>query len=536
MIRMARLFVLPLLAAMLSACAGGETEADRAARDGILLLGNGTEPKTLDPGLVSGVPERDIVGALFEGLVIIDPDDPSSVLPGVAESWEANEDFTTWTFQLRKDAKWSNGDPVTSADFVYGWRRALTPALGFEQVEMLYPVRGAEAFNRDDAGWDQVGVETPDPQTLVVHMENSTPSFLQLALTFPYAPIHRATVEASGDMADRSSPWTVPGKLVGNGPFMLSRWETNQILEVTGNPHYWDADNVALKAIRFFPIENDSTEEKAFLSGRLHVTRTIPTDKLPSYADDPRLRIDPMAGTYFYVLNTRRPPLDDPRVRRALSLAIDRKAIVERVTQGGQIPAGGIVPAAFADMETVPAPKVDPARARALLTEAGYPDGKGFPKFEVLLNTGEGHRKIAQAIQAMWKDNLGIDVGLYNQEWKVYLDTRANRDFDIARLGWVAPYLDPVAMLENSLTGSPNNDAGWSNATFDALIAQSRRTANEEERLRLLEQADRLLAREVPIIPIYYYTTPILIDSRVKGWNPHPRASHPYKFVSLESG
>ncbi|WP_221403463.1 peptide ABC transporter substrate-binding protein [Croceicoccus naphthovorans] len=519
---------------LLAACSGGERETDRAIEEGVLLIGNGTEPKTIDPQIASGVPERNIISALFEGLVITDPKGSEAVLPGVAQSWEHDDEARVWTFHLRPGARWSNGDRVTAQDFAYGWRRALTPALGFELVETLYVIKGAEAFNLGKSGWDGVGVATPDSRTLVVTLANPTPQFLQMLTFYAFNPVHRATIEANGGIADRSGRWLAPGTLVGNGPFVLTKWQTNQLIEVRKNAQYWDAESVALNAIRFFPIENETTEEKSFLSGRLHLTSTVPANKLPGYADDPRFRADPLAGTYFYSINLSRKPLNDRRVREALSLAIDRRAIVERVTQGGQTPAGGLVPLAFKDYRQVPGPAPDPERARALLAEAGFPGGKGFPRFEILINTSEGHRKIAEAIQAMWRRELGIDVGIYNQEWKVYLDTRQNRDFTIARMGWVAPYLDPLPMLEVMTTGNPNNDSGYSSPQFDALIDRSRSAGDKTARYRLMEQADRILARDLPIIPIYWYTEPRLIDPRLKGWDPQPRGVHPYKFLSFE--
>jgi len=529
------LLTIVLAALSVAACSSGETEADRAARAGILLVGNGAEPKTIDPGVASGIPERDIINSLYEGLVVVDPADATKVLPGVAESWENEGTFRTWTFHLRRDAKWSNGDPVTAQDFVYSWRRALTPALGFELVEIMYVLAGAETFNKGTGGPDQVGVAAPDPHTLIVRLEHPTPTFPLMLTFFGFHPVHAATVEANGGLTNRRSPWTVPGKIVTNGPFALAKWETNHLLEVRKNPNYWDAANVGLNAVRFFPIENSGSEEMSFQDGRLHITSTVPTDKLPGYRDDPRYHNDPMVGLYFYNLNTLRKPFDDRRVRQALSLAIDRKLLVERVTQGGQTPAGGMIPIAFKGIEVIPAPRSDPAHARKLLAEAGYPGGKGFPPAEILMNTSDAHLKIAQAIQAMWKEALGIEITITNQEWKVYVDSLRAKNFDIARSGWIAPYMDPVAMLEGMSSGAPNNDSSYSNPQFDALLARSRRTGDLAERYRILEQADRLVARDMPVIPIYWYSNSYLMDPRVKGWLPQPRDDHPWKFVSLKS-
>ena len=423
--------------AMIS-CGGREREADVAAKNGILLMGNGAEPKSLDPHLVTGVPENRIISSLMEGLISYHPTNDLEPEPGVAERWEHNEDFTVWRFHLRANARWSNGDPVTANDFVYSWQRILSPALGAEYASMLYVIRNAEAFHQgriDD--FSQVGVRALNPRTLEVTLGGPTPYFLNMLKHYSFFPVNPRVVEQFGGMTNRQNSWSTVENYVGNGAFRLTEWTTNQVIKVAKSPTYWDAGRVRLNEIHFFPIENVRTEETAFLAGRLHLTSTVSPDRIPIFRREnaDQLRTDPYLGLYFFRINVTRPPFNDPRVREALNLAIDRRLIVERVAQGGQAPASGIVPPGMQNYPASRQVQTNIERARQLLSEAGYPGGRGFPRKEILINTSEAHRKIAEAIQAMWRQNLGIDVGIYNQEWKVYLDSQSQLNFDMSRAG-----------------------------------------------------------------------------------------------------
>ena len=356
-----------LLAFTLAACGERTRDVDTAIEEGILLVGNGSEPKGLDPHLVTGVTENQIIQSLIEGLIAYHPDDDTQPYPGVAESWESNEDFTVWTFNLRDDAKWSNGDPVVAGDFVYSWQRILTPELGAEYAEILYVLDNAAAFHGGEiSDFGEVGVRAIDDQTLEVRLEGSTPYFLSMLKHYSFYPVNPRVVEEFGGMADRQSGWSTVENYVGNGPFKLKEWNTNDFLEVERNPEYWDAANVGLNGIRFFPIENLNTEHTAFLGGRLHATYEIPADRIRGLreSDDPSLSIDPYLGSYFYRVNVTREPFTDPRVREALSLAIDRNLIVERVSQGGQTPATGFVPLGIAGYPAAETITHDPARAK----------------------------------------------------------------------------------------------------------------------------------------------------------------------------
>ncbi len=530
------LFMIALLALVLSACGERERDVDKAAQEGIMLIGNGSEPKSIDPHLVTGVTENQIIQTMVEGLIAYHPDDDTVPYPGVAQSWESNDDFTVWTFKLRDNAKWSNGDPVVASDFIYSWERILSPALGAEYAEMLYVIDNAAAFHQGEiSDFGAVGVKALDDYTLQVTLEGSTPYFLSMLKHYSFYPVNPKVVEEFGGMTNRQSGWSTVENFVGNGPFQITAWNTNDFLEVERNPYYWDADNVGLNGIRFLPIENLNTEHTAFQGGRLHVTYDVPADRIPRLRDanDPALRIDPYLGSYFYRVNVTREPFNDPRVREALSLAIDRNLIVERVSQGGQTPATGFVPGGISGYPTSDAIAFDPERAKQLLAEAGYPGGEGFPQAEILINTSENHRKIAEAIQAMWRDTLGVDIGIFNQEWKVYLDSQSSLNYDVSRSGWIADYVHPMTFLEIFTAGNGNNDTGWENAEYDRLIRAAQTASSEDERTALMAQAEAILLDELPVVPIYWYTRPRMIDPRVEGWNPKLLDNRPYKNLSI---
>ena len=512
-----------------------ETNVESGIRQGILHIGNGDEPRELDPHVVTGRIESDLCLALLEGLLAQDPED-LHVIPGVARSWQVSEDGRTYRFHLREDANWSNGDRVTAADFVYSWRRALLPALGNNYAYMLYYIRNAERFHQGEiADFSEVGVRAPDDLTLVVELENPTSFFLQLLTHMSYFPVHRATVEAFGGADERGTRWTRPGNHVGNGPFKLKEWVLNRSIVVEKNEHYWDADTVNLQQIVFYPIQNATTEERMFRAGQLHITNTMPVDKIMHYRQErpETLKLFPFFSTYYYLFNTTAPPLDRVKVRQALAMSVDRQQIVEKITKAGEIPAFSYTPPEINGYTAKPGLRYDVEQARALLAEAGYPDGAGFPSIELMYNTSEGHRRIAIAIQQMWKTNLNIDVTLVNQDWKVYLDKRDSKDYQVARAGWIGDYLDPNTFLDMFTSNSGNNDAGWSNPRYDELIAQAAATSDQERRFALFQEAETILMIELPIMPIYTYVSKSLVSPDVRGWYPNILDIHPYKNISL---
>ena len=532
-------FCMTLCALVLFAagCGKRETRVSSGDREQILYVGNGTEPQDLDPNIITGVQEFHILMSLLEGLVAEDPVDLHPV-PGVAESWESSPDGKIWTFHLRKNAKWSNGEPVTARDFFESYKRILSPGLASEYSYMHYIVHNAQAYNEGKIkDFNQTGYKVLDDYTLQVTLDNSTPYFLSLLMHHSWYPVHLPTVAKYGDPYTRGSKWTRPGRFVGNGSFVLTQWRVNDVVAVEKSPTYWDRDRVRLKGIRFYPIESDDTEERAFRAGQLHITETLPLSKIRPYEKEhPEfLRITPYLGTYFYRVNVTKPPLNDKRVRQALAMAIDRESLVKDVTKGGQLPALSMTPPGTAGYTSRAQLSEDISKAKKLLAEAGYPDGKGFPKVELLYNTAEAHRTIAEAIQQMWKTRLGVEVQLVNQEWKVYLDSQRTMNYQICRFAWIADYVDPNSFLDMWLTNGGNNQTGWSNAEYDRLIAEAARTTDLKARLEVFQKAEAILLDELPIIPAYFYTRVHLNRPEVKGWYPTILDNHPYKYVYLEA-
>ena len=509
-----------------------------ANKNKILLLTVGSEPRTLDPQEAQGVTEHHIIMAMIEGLVAPSIDDQSKVVPGMADRWEHNEDYSVWTFHIGEDRKWSNGDPVTAQDFVFSYKRMLTASFGAQYSDNLFILKGAEEYYRGKiTDFDQVGVRALDAHTLRIELVGPTPYLLSLVQHDSWLPVNPKAILSFGNVDTRDSKWTRAENYIANGPFKMKSWRPNDVIEVVRNPLYWDAANVKLNGINFFSIENLNTAERAFQAGQLHKTDQVPLDKVPYYRRTrPELiRIDPYEGVYFYRINIARKPLDNPKVRLALNLAVDRDAIVKNILREDQKPATGYTPPGMGDYQPLDKMQYDPERARQLLAEAGYPNGKGFPKFTIHFNTLESHRAIAEAIQQMWKEELNIDVGLENQEWKVYLDTQNNKNYDISRSAWIGDFMDPVTFLSMWTTGNGNNNTNWGNPKFDAFIEQAARTGDPKARLEILHQAEDLFLSEAPIALVYWYTNAYLLQPSVQNWNPLVLGNHNYKYIDLKS-
>jgi len=511
---------------------------EEANRHKILLITEGSEPQTLDPQLAQGETEHHIIDALMDGLVEHDEYDQAKEVPGLADRWDHNDDYSIWTFHIRDNAKWSNGDPVTAQDFVDSYRRMLTASLGAVYSDALFIMKGAkDYYEQKITDFNQVGVHAVDPQTLRIELIGPTPYFLSAILHTSWFPVHMPTILKFGRMDERDTKWTTPENYVGTGPFLLKTWRQNDVIEVVRNPLYWDAATVQLNGINFYSIENSDTAERAFEAGQLHKTLDVPLDRVPYYRrEHPELiRIDPYLADYFYRLNTARKPLDNPKVRLALNLAVNRQEIVTDITRAKQRPETGMVPPGMDGYEPLDLIQFDPERARQLLAEAGYPNGKGFPKFNILINTHEAHRVIAEAIQQMWKQELNIDVGIENQEWKVYLQSQNTINYDMARGGWIGDFMDPVTFLTIWTTGNGNNDTHWSDPTYDQLINQAAQTGDPLKRFDILHDAERLLMSQPPVLCVYWYTRFYLLDPSVKNWYPLALDDHNYKYIDLES-
>lgn len=530
--------VVVLFAFFLVGCGKRETDVDIAVREKILLVGNGTEPKDIDPQIVTGLAETNVARAIYEGLV--NPN-AKTFMPegGVAERWDISEDGKVYTFYLRTNARWSNGEPFTAEDFVKSYKRMLSPRLMTEYADMLFPIKNAKAY-RDGSIKDfaDVGVKAITPHTLEISLENPTARLLNMMLHPSWFPVYLPEIEANGDPESVGNHWTlVNDTIVTNGAFRLKAWKFWEVIEVEKNPYYWNVENVALNGVKFFPMENVYTEERAFRTGQLHITETLPPPKAQEYikSKSPYLRSETYLGNYYYLINTTEKPFDDPRIRLALSLAIDRRQITESVMRGGQAPAYAFTPPNTAGYTSDAQLEESISHARELFAKAGFPDGKGFPTFTILYNTSDAHRTIAEAIQQMWRKNLNVNVELLNQDWKVYLDARNNQKYDVCRAGWIGDYNDPETFLGIFTSGNGNNHSGWKNEAFDRLIEQSQSAVLQNERYEKFQEAEKILLEESPLIPIYYYRSLYLLHPSVKGWYPNPMKWIPYKDIDLES-
>ncbi len=518
-------------------CKKRETDVARGIREQVLHRGLAADLSSLDPHLITGLPEINVASALFEGLVGEDPVDGHPV-PAVAESWNTSPDGLTWTFHLRANAKWSNGEPVTAGDFARSIRRALDPALAADNAAMLYVLANAEAWRRGDLpDFSRVGVKAIDTRTLELTLAHPAP-YLPTLLSHPiWYPVYLPALEKAGGATKRETNWTDPENFVGNGPFVLKASRRGQVIIVEKSPTYWDAATVRLNAIHFHPAENRESEELAFRGGKLHITEALPVGKVDTYrrTQPDVLRISPFLDTYFYRLNTTRPGLDKKEVRQALSLALDRRAIVEKIIRGGQQPAHSFTPPGIDGYVPPEGLPEDIAQAKQLLAAAGYPDGKGLPPLEIMINNSGNHRVIAEAVQQMWR-RLGVQVEINNMEMASIFAKRRALDYSVLRSEWVADFADPKSFLDVFRGGSSNNHTGWASLQYDALLHAADRATDPVERRAEMRQAESVLLDELPIIPIYYFTTVRLVHPSVRGWNPLPLDRHPYKHVWLEGG
>jgi len=536
-IRVPAATLLVLLALTLGACAKRETKIVSGTRDQVLHLGNLSEPNDLDPQIADSQQTFNVIQAFFEGLTQYDAKTCEPV-PAVATRWEVSADNLTWTFHLRPEAKWSNGDPVTAHDFVFAYRRMLSPKLAAEYAYFLFALKNGEAFNAgkitDPA---LVGARAADDHTLVLTLDHPVPYLPAMACHAAWYPLHRPTLEKFGDADQRGTAWTRPGNLVGNGYFTLTEWKPHQYIRGTKSPTYWDRAQIKLNEVFFYPIESAEAEERTFRSGQLHVTSTLPISKIAVYEREksPFYTPSTLLATYFYRFNVTKPPFDDVRVRRALAMSIDRDRIVRDVARGNQTPAGNLCPPGVAGFTATARVPQDIPAAQKLLAEAGFPGGAGFPKVDLLFNTNEGHRQIAEAIQQMWRKNLGISIGLYNQEAKVYSDSMRALNYQVGRFAWIGDYLDPSTFLDIMRGDSGNNQTGWKNAEYDRLITEANLTADTAKRYALYQRCEAILAEECPIAPIYFYTRNNLVRPEVKGWYGNLLDQHPLKGVSLDA-
>lgn len=521
---------LGLVVALLSGCAKREaTRAVPSAAAQILRLSQRNEPGNLDPATANLPDEFAILRALYEGLLI--PGANGQPEPGAAERFEVSADGLTYTFHLRANARWSDGTPVTADQFLAAWRRTLTPATAAPKASVFYPVRNARAFVTGTVtDFSAVGFRAPDPRTVIVTLERPTPRFAYYVASGPWLPVPLQIVERHG------RNWTRPEHFLGNGPFTLAEWRQDQRIVVKKNPHWHGAAGVRLAEIHFMRFDSGDSEDRAFRTGQIDATMAVPFAKVEAYAQEraAELHRAPMIETRSFCFNTRRPPLDDERVRRALSLALDRRQIVDRVLRGGQEPAARLLPAALRESTSVPADftaaehRHDPAAARQLLAAAGI-DGKNFPRFEVTA-WSPSQTPVLEAAQQMWRQELGLEVSIAIREARVHLTALAAGDYDIAFVTAIPDVADAVGLLGDFVSQAPENYPHWSHSGFDAAFA---RAVSQASTPALLE-AERLLLQSAPVAPVYFNTKIWLMSARVRGWQEDGLWSRCYQSVTLD--
>ena len=496
----------------------GGASGQELAENQVLRWGNGAEPQTLDPHRAEGVPGSNIGRDLFEGLMNEAPD--GTVIGGAAESWEISEDGRTYRFALRRGARWSNGDPVTAEDFVYSLRRSLDPATLSRYTFILDPIVNAEEVAAGRLPVTEVGVRALDPYTLEIQLENSTPYFLGLLTHSSSYPVHRPSVEAHGDRYARA------GNLVSNGAYQLDEWVVQSHVKLVRNPHYWDDGNTVIDEVWYYPTEDQTAELSRYRAGELDLSYGIPKRQLRWIRENlpDELVISPYLGAYYYGFNMTRPPFgENPPLRRALTLAIDRDIITGNITNAGEVPAYGWVPPVqnYTGQQIPEAAWTQEQRveeARRLYALAGYSEENPLHT-QIIYNTQEDHKRIAVAIASMWKQALGVEVEILNQEWKVFLDTRRQRiDTEVYRGGWIGDYNDAYTFAELFSADSALNDSGYDNPEYDQLLREASAEGNPERRAELLQRAETQLLEDLPILPIYFYVTARMVKPWVGGY------------------
>lgn len=508
-----------------TAAPGGESTTTTAAdmgdlaEDQTLVWNINTEPPSLDPNLASDTTSVAVINSIMEGLVHIDYD--GNPFPGAAETWEVSADGLTVTFNLRGTDKWTNGDTVTSEDFKNSWIRILDPATAADYAYQLYFIQGAEDFNSGEGTVEDLGIDATDPNTLVVTLVGPTPWFVPMMSHQAFFPIHKATVDQFADK------WTEPANIVTNGAYILDTWNHDSDILLTKNPDWREAETVVLENVKMVMINEETTGVAAFENGEIDIQMQLPVADMERLKALPQYNLFPTLGVYYYGFNTTHAPLDDVRVRKALSLAIDRQSIIDNITQADQLPATGFVPAGMPGFDTIKQayiqPTADVEGAKALLAEAGFVDAAGLPEIVIYYNTSEGHAAIATDIQAQWKA-IGINATLKNMEWAQYLDfVQNNDDVMVYRMGWLADFGDAFNFLDVLRGGGGNNYTRWVNADFDKGLADALQATSDEDRWAVYANMEKIVSvDEMPVAPIYWYTNPELVAEYVDGYKPNP--------------
>ncbi|EAN5162034.1 oligopeptide ABC transporter substrate-binding protein OppA [Salmonella enterica] len=511
-----------ILAALMAASAANAADVPagvQLADKQTLVRNNGSEVQSLDPHKIEGVPESNVNRDLFEGLLISDVEGHPS--PGVAEKWE-NKDFKVWTFHLRKNAKWSDGTPVTASDFVYSWQRLADPNTASPYASYL---QYGHIANIDDiiAGKKpatELGVKALDDHTFEVTLGEPVPYFYKLLVHPSVSPVPKTAVEKFGDK------WTQPANIVTNGAYKLKNWVVNERIVLERNPQYWDNDKTVINQVTYLPISSEVTDVNRYRSGEIDMTyNNMPIELFQKLKKEipNEVRVDPYLCTYYYEINNQKAPFNDVRVRTALKLALDRDIIVNKVKNQGDLPGYSYTPP-YTDGAKLVEPewfkwsqKKRNEEAKKLLTEAGFTADKPLT-LDLLYNTSDLHKKLAIAVASIWRKNLGANVKLENQEWKTFLDTRHQGAFDVARAAWCADYNEPTSFLNTMLSDSSNNTAHYKSPAFDKLIADTLKVTDDAQRSELYAKAEQQLDQDSAIVPVYYYVNARLVKPWVGGY------------------
>lgn len=526
-IRVERILAVAATLLFLSACGQQKKRAD-------LVFINSAEVETLDPAMVTDQVSMRLSEALFEGLCRGTAEGKTE--PGCAERWDISADRKTYTFHLRPNLRWTNGDALTAHDFVRSWERVLDPATAADYAPQLYPLVNAKAYNDGEIrDFSRVGVKALDDRTLETTLENPVPYWIDLCAFLTLAPVHLSTVEKY------KGAWIKPGNVVGNGPYLLDTWKIDERIRLKKNPDYWDAAGVRMATVDVLPISEANTALNYFLTGQADLMMDkgmVPVSLIPKLKQQPYFHTGPFLGTWFIRINVTKVPFTDPRVRQALALSVDKRRIVEKITQLGEQPAFSLVPPGTGqDYQPPPGLDFDPAKARRLLAEAGFPDGRGFPRIEYLHLPMAIERNIAVELQAMWRENLGITVNLTKQEQKIWLASMRELSYDMCRSSWVGDYNDPNTFIEMFTTGNGNNRTGWSHARYDELIPAAMREGDTARRHEVFQQAERLLiSEEAPIIPVYHYVGVQFRRENLEGVQANLIDNHPFRAMGWKPG
>lgn len=499
-----------------------------------LTLNARTEPPSLDSSLATDSTSFEILRVLMEGLVRLDENDKVVEGSGMAESWEISDDEITYTFSLKDGITWSNGDPVVAGDFEYAWKKVLAPETAADYAYQLFCLENGEAYSSGKANADKVGVKALDEKTLEVKLQAPTPYFLQLTAFGCYYPINQSVAEANSEWAGEASTY------VGNGPFTLKSWEHDNEVVVEKNPNYWNKDAVKLSDITWIMVNDDNTAYQLYKNEEIDMD-IAPHELTAELIESGDATSVPVLGTYIYIFNNEDEIFSNINIRKAFSYAIDREAIVNEVTKGGQLPATGFVPPGSSSDIGVEFREYNGNLIGSISEAKGYLE-KGIaelgldklPTVTLSYNTNEGHQKIAEAVQAMWQENLGVNVELQNQEWKVYLETLSNGDFQIGRYGWLGDFMDPMTFLDMFVTNGGNNDSKYSSDIYDNGLATAKSTGDQQIRLEAMSKSEKALMEDAGTAPIYFYTKVLLQQDYVKGVVLHGDGALDYTWTYIE--